>query len=176
MYDSFRIYCRDEVSGARRGRKAAIGGLLVLLALPLWLTTLPAQEPDAEESRRIISHAEQQLDFSRRAIDGIERDFNSKLVERDNSAIPLVQRASEIASMARALADKLRQSTLVLDRTRVLAIVARTPARAGATRPTASRGARCCERSFRQARGTPERQGYRASDPERAHAELWRIV
>ena len=99
---------------ARRGRKAAVGGLLVLLALPLWLTTLPAQEPDEEESRRIIARAEQQIDGARRDMDNIERDFNSKLIERDNSVIPLVQKASVIASQARPLANRLMYRTNAL--------------------------------------------------------------
>ena len=82
----------------RCGLKAAIHWLLVLLTLPLWLTTLPAQEPGQEESRRIIARAEQQRDGAYRDIGNIERDLDSKLIERDNSVIPLVQKAAAIAS------------------------------------------------------------------------------
>ena len=96
---------------ARRGRKPAINWLVVALALPFWPAALPAQEPDEEESRQIISHAEQQLAEGHRDIGDIERDLNSKLVEREKRVIPLIQKAAEIASFARTLAKRLEPLT-----------------------------------------------------------------
>ena len=99
---------------ARRRLEAAVGRLLVLLTLPLWLTALHAQEPDKEESLRIMARAEQQLDRAPGAIGAIEADLNDQLIARENAVIPLVQKAAAIASQARALADRLGHSTSAL--------------------------------------------------------------